>query len=166
MSQTPETITMADRLRSAREKSRLSPEQVAARLELPPETYAAWEAGESEPDTETARRIAALLRVPSNYILFGASRESMVGTMFPASATPDRVPGWYKLMMTGAALLFTGGAAALLMLFMGSTLTSENLLHYLPFQILLFLAGMGAGLCIIAAILRRKHKKEKDDEKK
>lgn len=166
MSQTPETITMADRLRSAREKARLSPEDAAARLELSPEVYAAWEAGESEPDTETARRIASLFRVPANYILFGVSRESMVGAMFPGSATPDRVPGWYKLMMAGAALLFTGGAAALLMLFMGSTLTSENLLHYLPFQILLILAGIGAGICIVAAILRRKHNKEHTNEKK
>ena len=166
MRQTPETITMADRLRSARNKAHFSTEEVAARLDLSPETYAAWEAGDGEPDTETARRIASLFRVSGNYILFGASRESMVGAMCPGSATPERVPGWYKLMLIGAALLFTGGAAALLMLFMGSTLTDKNLLHYLPFQILSLLAGIGAVMCIIAAVLRRKHKKENSNEQK
>ena len=83
---TDELVTLAARLADAREKAGLSAQEMAERLEVSFEEYAQWEAGIGEPDTETVRRAAAVLQVTGNYLLFGPTREGMVGAMFPNKA--------------------------------------------------------------------------------
>lgn len=152
--------TLADRLQEAREKAGLSAEAMAQQLDVPLEEYSQWEAGEVQPDTETVGRAAKILHVTGNYLLFGLTREGMVGAMFPNKAVPETLPGWYKGMMAGAALLFCGGAGALLLLFVRSV-GEESILSYLPFQVFLGIFAVGAVLCIISGILRSREKKQR-----
>lgn len=155
-------VTLAARLADAREKAGLSVQEIAERLEASPEEYTEWEAGNGEPDTDTVRRAAAILHVTGNYLLFGPTREGMVGAMFPNKAQQAVLPVWYGCMMAGAALLFCGGAGMLLMLFTGGAIKAEGaLLSYLPFQVFLGICVVGAALCITALILRGKNKKTK-----
>ncbi len=157
-----EQRTLADRLREAREKAGLSQQDLAGRLEVPPETYAAWEDGTQSPDTDTVRRAAPILHVTGNYLLFGLSREGMVGAMFPNKAVPAVLPGWYGCRMAGAALLFCGGAGMLLMAFLDRGRGRGNpLISYLPFQVFLAICSIGAVLCIVSAVLRRRDRKKK-----
>jgi len=152
--------TLAARLADAREKAGLSVQEMAERLEVSPEEYTEWEAGNGEPDTETVRRAAEILHVTGNYLLFGPTREGMVGAMFPNKAQQAVLPVWYGCMMAGAALLFCGGAGILLMLFTGGTVKASGaLLSYLPFQVFLSICVVGVILCITALILRSKNKK-------
>lgn len=155
-------VTFAARLANAREKAGLSVQEIAERLEVSPEEYTEWEAGNGEPDTETVRRAAEILHVTGNYLLFGLAREGMVGAMFPNKAQQAVLPVWYGCMMAGAALLFCGGAGMLLMLFTGRTVEAGGaLLSYLPFQVFLGICVVGVALCITALILRSKNKKTK-----
>ncbi|MCI8611256.1 MAG: helix-turn-helix transcriptional regulator [Clostridiales bacterium] len=159
---TEEQRTLADRLREAREKVGLSAQEMAQRLEVPHDTYAAWEEGTQSPDTDTVRQAASILHVTGNYLLFGLSREGMVGAMFPNKATPAVLPGWYGCRMAGAALLFCGGAGMLLMAFLdrGRERTSA-IISYLPFQIFLAICSIGAVLCIVSSILLHSRDKKK-----
>lgn len=154
--------TLADRLREAREQAGLSQKELADRLEVPPEVYAAWEDGTQSPDTETVRRVASVLHVTGNYLLFGLSREGMVGAMFPNKATPAVLPGWYGCRMAGAALLFCGGAGMLLLAFLDRGRGSGGpLISYFPFRIFLVIGTIGVVLCIVSAVLRSRDKKKK-----
>ncbi len=169
---TEEQRTLADRLRGAREEAGFSAQELAQRLEVSLETYAAWEAGTQSPDTDAVRRAASVLHVTGNYLLFGLSREGMVGAMFPNKAQPAVLPGWYGCRMAGAALLFCGGAGMLLMTFLDRGRKSAGaILSYLPFQIFLAICGIGAILCIVSSVLhsrdkKKKHVKEKGHGKK
>lgn len=158
-----EQRSLVDRLREAREKAGLSQQELAQRLEVSPEIYAAWEAGTQSPDTETVRRAASALHVTGNYLLFGLSREGMVGAMFPNKATPAVLPGWYGCRMAGVALLFCGGAGMLLLAFLdrGREGAGATLLSYLPFQIFLAIYTVGVALCTISAVLHSRDKKKK-----
>ncbi len=157
-----EQRSLADRMREAREKAGLSLQEMASRLEVPPEIYAAWEDGTQSPDTETVRRAASILHVTGNYLLFGLSREGMVGAMFPNKATPAVLPRWYGCRMAGAALLFCGGAGMLLLAFLDQERESgASLISYLPFQIFLAICSIGAILCIVSVVLRSRDKKKK-----
>lgn len=156
-----ELVTLAARLAGAREKAGLSLEQIAEQLGITVEEYTQWEAGTAEPDTETVRRAAGVLHVTGNYLLFGPTREGMVGAMFPNKAQQAVLPVWYGCMMAGAALLFCGGAGMLLMLFTGRTAKAEGALwSYLPFQVFLTICAVGAVLCVTALILRAKNRKK------
>ncbi len=163
---TDELVTLAARLADAREKAGLSAQEMTERLEVSFEEYAQWEAGIGEPDTETVRRAAAVLQVTGNYLLFGPTREGMVGAMFPNKAQQAVLPAWYGCMMAGAALLFCGGAGMFLMLFTGGAVKADGaLLSYLPFQVFLGICIVGAALCITALILRSKNKKKEQEKR-
>lgn len=164
---TDELLTLAARLADAREKADLSAQEMADRLEVSFEEYTEWEAGTAKPDTETVRRAAAVLHVTGNYLLFGPTREGMVGAMFPNKAQQAVLPVWYGCMMAGAAFLFCGGAGMLLMLFAGRTVKTDGagaLLSYLPFQVFLGICIIGVALCITALILRSKNKKKEQEK--
>ncbi len=159
---TEEQRTLADRLRESREKAGLSAQELAQRLEVSLETYATWEAGTQSPDTDAVRRAASILHVTGNYLLFGLSREGMVGAMFPNKAQPAVLPGWYGCRMAGAALLFCGGAGMLLMAFLDRGRESAGaIVSYLPFQIFLAICGVGVVLCIVSSVLHSRDKKKK-----
>ena len=154
--------TLADRLQEAREKAGLSAEAMAQQLDVPLEEYSQWEAGTAQPDTETVGRVAKILHVTGNYLLFGLTREGMVGAMFPNKAVPETLPGWYKGIMAGAALLFCGGAGMLLLLFVRRAgEETGSLLSFLPFQVFLGMFAVGVVLCVISGILRSRDKKRK-----
>lgn|GEM_PF-6534338 len=164
--QREEHRTLADRLREARERAGLSPEALAQQLEVSPEEYAQWEAGTVQPDTAAVGRAAKILHVTGNYLLFGLTREGMVGAMFPNKAVPEAVPGWYKGMLVGAALLFCGGAGALLLLFVRKAgEETGELLSFLPFWVFLGIFAVGALACIVSGVLRsrvKKHSRHKE----
>ena len=76
-------MMIAERLKRAREARGLTQGQVAARVELDQSTVAHWERGKSRPSPEKLDRLAPLLGVDAEWLLFGRGR-GPVGDSAPA----------------------------------------------------------------------------------
>ena len=75
---------IGERLKRAREARGLTQGQVAAHVELDQSTVAHWERGKSRPSPEKLDRLAPLLGVDAEWLLFGRGR-GPVGDSSPAS---------------------------------------------------------------------------------
>lgn len=62
----------ASRLKESRQKCRYSQSELAKKLDLNQSTIAYWERGQTEPDSQTMRRLADLLDVRVEWLAFGA----------------------------------------------------------------------------------------------
>src|SRR6266852_5362996 len=63
-----DALITPDMLRWARERSKLSPEEVAGKLSTSPDRFAAWERGDARPTFRQAQNLASLLHVPFGYL--------------------------------------------------------------------------------------------------
>lgn len=65
------------RLKKLREKSNLTQEELAKRLEMPRSTYSNYESGKREPDFYTAKKIADFFGVSVDYLLGREEKDSV-----------------------------------------------------------------------------------------
>src|SRR5690349_6355152 len=64
--------TWRTRLKAARNAAGLSQRELSGRMQIPQSTYAAYEAGQNEPDLNRFQQIAAELEVAVEWLVFGA----------------------------------------------------------------------------------------------
>ncbi|MDQ4215494.1 helix-turn-helix transcriptional regulator [Microbacterium capsulatum] len=76
------------RIRTARESSTMTQDQLAVRSDIDSSNIRAYETGRSLPNLQTLVRIADALRTPAGYFLEGVTVE-----MFPVAASDGRRRG-------------------------------------------------------------------------
>ncbi len=167
--------TVGERIKELREKKGLSPERLAKKLKITPETLAAWESGEGQPDNKQAKDLAVFLSSTAGYIQFGFDNAAQVRTMFPNKTQPEKVALSSILFMVAAMLAFVGGAGIIMLLVLTATsmdaagLTSFWLYFedrgFFSSVIVFGVIILAGGLVAVAALLRRKkdRKEQKND---
>lgn len=143
----------ADRIKQARLRKKLTEEKIAQKLEIEPELYLRWEAGDCEPDTEHLLSLAKLLGTSANYLLYGSDGRG-VETMFPKDAAPAATPLSDWRFLIGALLMFAGGAG-LLFFVMRNIMNSADLSAVFAsakWSVIALAAVFAAGLIICIAV--------------
>ncbi len=165
------------RIKEAREKKKLSPEKVAKKMKIELSLYLSWESGENEPDTKSAGRLANILSVTSDYLLFGIDNATALHTMFPSKAKPEPAGAGAILAMVSAMTLFVGiGGFILLFVMTGSRLVTAGDVSFWEFFVLsgsvnsavafIAISVAGAVLGIVSLILIANKKKSKGKKKR
>lgn len=166
---------IGNRIKDAREKKKLSVEKVAKKLKIEPQLLCDWESGKSEPDTKTAGKLADILSVSSDYILFGVDNASGIHTMFPSKVGPQPAGADAILAFVSAMLLFMGvGGMVMLFVMTGSRLVTAGDVTFWEFFILsgsiysaiAFVAIVVAGAVIGLISLYMMNKKKKNNKGK
>ncbi len=163
---------LTKRLKEALEKSTLTYDEIEEKLELEKGSVERYAKGKEEPDTETVKKLAPLLGVTADQILFGVERIGEMKAMFPkdAKVAPTPTSDWRFLI--GTILAFSGFAGLLLMFMMYSSEGLELALILeimgLPGLILGVICLFGIILCIITCITvlnePKKNKKTKKNK--
>ncbi len=162
---------IGERIKEAREKKNLSLEKVAKRMKIEPKLLSDWESGELEPDTKSARKLADILSVSSDYLLFGIDNASGIHTMFPSKGKPQPAGAESILTLVSALLLFMGiGGFVMLVVMTGSRLVSFGDVGFWEFFflsgsvysavafIVIAILGAVAGLAALHVIAKKKGK--------
>lgn len=162
---------MGERIKGAREAKGLSLEKVAKRMKIEPELVLSWESGESEPDTKSARKLADILSVTSDYLLFGVDNASAIHTMFPSKGRPQPAGAESILTLVSALLLFVGiGGLVMLIVMTGSRLVTAADVGFWEFFFLsgsiysalafigISVLGAAAGIAALVVISKKKGK--------
>lgn len=68
-------MELAERIKTAREYTGISKEQVCGALSVDPSELDAWEAGEREPSLAQITKMCDVLQISSDYILLGKDPE-------------------------------------------------------------------------------------------
>ncbi len=161
------------RLRDAVKKSGIPAAEIEEKLELEGGTVARWMQGKDIPDTSTVKRLAEILGVSADSILFGVEKIGEMKAMFPNDATPSHTPVSDWRFLAGAIMLFTGVAGLLLMFmrYAGEGLELSLLLDVMGVSAYIFaaIAIIGIVVCIVSTVMSLripKKKNKKDDGKK
>lgn len=166
--------TFTKRLREAIDKSSYSYAEIEEKLELETGSVEKWILGREEPDTPTVNRLADLLGVSSNMLLFGAETMKEIKAMFPNEATPAHTPMSDWRFLAGVIMVFTGACGILLMVmrYAAEGISMSQLLELvgLPAAIFIAIAASGLVICVVSAFLclripKAKNKKDKTCEK-
>lgn len=163
---------LTKRLREALKKSSLTYDEIEEKLDLEKGSVEIYAEGKEEPDTETVKKMAPLLGVSADYILFGVERIGEMKAMFPndAKVAPTPMSDWRFLV--GAILAFSGFAGLLLMFIMYSG-KGQHIAQILETMgvaglILAIICLAGIVLCIVTSIAvlanPAKNKKPKKDK--
>ncbi len=163
---------LTKRLRAALDKSALSYDEIEEKLELEKGSVEIYAQGKEEPDTETVKKLAKLLGVSADYILFGVEKIGEMKAMFPKDAQVAPTPTSDWRFLVGAVLAFSGFAGLLLMFMMysgeGLHLSQVFEIMGIPGLILGLVCISGIILCIITCITvlnePKKNKKTKKNK--
>ncbi len=165
------------RIKHAREKKKLTVEKIAKKMKIEPKLLLDWESGESEPDTKSANKLANILSVSGDYLLFGIDNASGVHTMFPTEGKPQPAGMDAILAFVSAMLLFVGiGGLILLFVITGSRLVTAGNLGFWEYFILsgtvysaigfVIIAVIGAAAGLVSIALMNKNKKKSKGKRK
>lgn len=163
--------TITKRLKEAIEKSSYSYAEIEEKLELEAGTVEGWIRGREEPDTPTVNRVAELIGVSANKILFGVESMGEMKAMFPNEATPAHTPMADWRFLAGVIMIFTGACGLLMMVmrYAAEGMALADIFRFVGLPAVIFAAIATAGLvtCVVSAFLclRIPKKKEKKDEK-
>ena len=83
-------MSLAQRIKQTRQKERYSQSALAKILGLHQSTIAYWEAGHSEPDSPTIRKLADILRVSAEWLMFGTAPAPAVRVITAGRDLPVR----------------------------------------------------------------------------
>ena len=163
---------LTKRLRAALEKSPLSYDEIQEKLELEKGSVEIYASGKEEPDTETVKKLACLLGVSADHILFGVEKIGEMKAMFPNDAKRSPTPTSDWRFLVGAILAFSGFAGLLLMFMMysGEGLQIAQIIEIMGIGgiILGLVCLFGIVLCIFTCITvlsePKKHKKAKKNK--
>lgn len=160
--------TVADRLREYREKKKLSPDEVAESLGIDKSLYLSWEAGESEPDTESLLLIAHFFGTNGSALLYGSDGMGSK-TMFPRDASPSPTPISDWRFLSGVLLAFAGGAGVLLfiMRYMNGNVDTIAKLFEVGGAALIALIAVFVGgivICVVSCALNSRNKKNRNNK--
>ena len=162
-----------ERIKKSREAKGLSLEKVAKKMKIEQKLLEDWESGASEPDTKSARKLADILSVTSDYLLFGVDTASAIHTMFPTKGKPQPAGAESILTLVSALLLFMGlGGFVMLIVMTGSRLVTADMgfweffiLSGSIYSALAFIAiaviGAAVGIAALVVISKKKGKGKK-----
>lgn len=71
-------MTIADRIRQAREEKNLSKAELSRRLDLGRQAVQAWESGTAKPDSENLLKLASVLEVRPEWLVRGGAAFKMI----------------------------------------------------------------------------------------
>ena len=162
---------MGKRIKSAREQKKLSVEKVAKKMKTDPQVLLDWESGASQPDADTAGKLANILGTTGKYLLFGVDTASGMHTMFPSKAGPQPAGKDAILALVSAMLLFIGfGGLIMLIVMTGSRLVTAGNLSFWEFFILsgsiysaiafIVIAVIGAAVGLVSLSMMKKNNKK------
>ncbi|MBR6649934.1 MAG: helix-turn-helix domain-containing protein [Clostridia bacterium] len=159
-----------ERIKNSREAKGLSLEKVAKKMKIEQKLLEDWESGELEPDAKSANKLANILGVTGDYLLFGVDTASAMHTMFPSKGKPQPAGIESILTLISALLLFMGiGGFVMLVVMTGSRLVTSDM-GFWEFFILsgsvysaiafiaIALAGAAVGLAAVVIIYKKKGK--------
>jgi len=90
---------LAEKLRDLRLQSKLSPKEVAKRLEVSPSVVSAYETSERTPSVEVLLALASLYKCSSDYLL-GLERTAPQRTLDVTGLSDDQVNALQELVRT------------------------------------------------------------------
>ena len=162
--------SLTKRLKAALQKSALTYEEIEEKLSLEKGSIEGFVKGISEPDTETVKKMAPLLGVSADYILFGVEKIGEMKAMFPKDAKVAPTPTSDWRFLVGAVTAFSGFAGLLLMFMMysGEGLELSLILEVmgLPGALLGIMCLAGIVLCIVTCVSVLKTPKKSKKAKK
>lgn len=159
-----------ERIKKSREAKGLSLEKVAKKMKIEQKLLEDWESGALEPDTKSANKLANILSVSSDYLLFGIDNASGIHTMFPSKGKPQPAGAESILTLVSALLLFIGlGGLVMLIVMTGSRLVTADMgfweffiLSGSVYSALAFVAiaviGAAVGIAALVIISKKKRK--------
>lgn len=161
---------LTKRLKAALEKSALTYDEIDEKLGLEKGSAEIYASGKKEPDTETVKKLADLLGVSADYILFGVEKIGEMKAMFPNDAKTAPTPSSDWRFLVGAVLAFSGFAGFLLMFIMysGQGHQISEILEIMGIGglILGIICILGIVLCIFTCITVLKAPKKNKKAKK
>ncbi|MBQ8474820.1 MAG: helix-turn-helix domain-containing protein [Clostridia bacterium] len=168
--------SIGKRIKDAREQKKMSVEKLAKKMKTDPKLISDWESGALEPDTKSANRLASILSVTTDYILFGIDSAGGLHTMFPTNAKPEPASKSSILAFISAMLLFIGiGGLIMLFIVTATRMDIAGNTGFFGFFILtgtiysalafIGIALVGVIIGIISFILMKKEKKAKKNSK-
>ncbi|MBE6588226.1 MAG: helix-turn-helix transcriptional regulator [Ruminococcaceae bacterium] len=159
------------RIAAAVEKSSLSYEEIEKELELPEGTVKKWLGGKEEPDTATVKRLAPLLGVSADHILFGVEKIGEMKAMFPNDVNPSPTPMSDWRFLSGVIMVFVGVVAIMMMVmrYAGEGIGLRELFEISAIPLIIFgiISVVGFAICIITSVTALhipKEKKNKEDK--
>ncbi len=159
-----------ERIKKSREAKGISIEKLAKRMKIEEKLLEDWESGALEPDNKSANKLADILNVSSDYLLFGVDNASGIHTMFPTKGKPQPAGAESILTLVSALLLFIGlGGLIMLIVMTGSRLVMSDagfweffILSGSIYSALAFIAiavlGAAAGIAAVVIISKKKGK--------
>ena len=158
------------RIKTEREKKKLSVEKLAKKMKVEPQVILDWEDGVSEPDTKSVKRLSDIFFVPTDYLLFGVAQGSGVHTMFPSSGKPEKASAAALLAFAAAMILFIGiGGIIIMFVLTGARLVTAGDFTFWEYFLLsgavdsaigfVVITVVGAAVGLISIALMKKKKK-------
>lgn len=145
------------RIKTKREEKKLSIEKIAKKMKTDPATVSAWESGEAEIDTKSANRLASILSVTTDYLLFGIDSAGGLHTMFPSNTKPEPAGKGAILAFISAMLMFIGlGGIIMLIVMTAARMDLAGHTGFFQFFILtgtVYSAGAFLGIAVIGAVI-------------
>ena len=138
------------RIKTEREKKKLSVEKLAKKMKVEPQVILDWENGESEPDTKSVKKLSDIFFVPTDYLLFGVAQGSGVHTMFPSNAKPEKASAASLLSFAAAMVLFVGiGGLIMMFVLTGAKLVTAGDFTFWEYFMLSGAADSAIGFVVI-----------------
>ncbi|MBQ4067334.1 MAG: helix-turn-helix transcriptional regulator [Clostridia bacterium] len=157
------------RIKEAVERSGLTYSEIEAALSLEAGTVEKWVLGKEEPDTQTVKELAPVIKTTADKLLFGVERIGEMKAMFPNDAKPAPTPMSDWRFLCGSVAVFTGVAGILLLVmrYAASGIGFAELFEVatVPVIALSALAVTGIIGCVFACISGVGEKKKKNNKK-
>lgn len=141
------------RIKTEREKKKLSVEKLAKKMKVEPQVILDWEGGVSEPDTKSVKRLSDIFFVPTDYLLFGVAQGSGVHTMFPSNGKPEKASAAALLAFAAAMILFIGiGGIIIMFVLTGARLVTAGDFTFWEYFLLSGAADSAIGFVVITVV--------------
>lgn len=141
------------RIKTEREKKKLSVEKLAKKMKVEPQVILDWEGGVSEPEKASVKRLSDIFFVPTDYLLFGVAQGSGVHTMFPSSGKPEKASAAALLAFAAAMILFIGiGGIIIMFVLTGARLVTAGDFTFWEYFLLSGAADSAIGFVVITVV--------------